>query len=257
MDCSNCKKYKEITEYYKGHFQCKECVREKARKYRKEKKEKEKDVPKKSIICNRCGENTTNYRIDRLYCKECEKKHGREYRRTTTKAKDWVENNREKMSELQSNWFQKHKTEICETSKERYKTDEKFRERVNHSNALRFMIKGKIKTSKFVDCNSKRLINWVQYQFEEDMSLENHGKVWSVDHVIPCNEYLNGDYDKSVVLCWLNVKPVYITDNLKKNMYVDKGQSRIHLENVKNYIKIRKIKNKEEYEVALKEYIGN
>lgn len=254
MDCSNCKEHKELDEFYKGHKQCKVCVRQKAKLYRQKKVDDEIASGEKPLItCEKCGETTTDYLVYIKYCNNCERKRGREYRRRTTKAKEWTENNRERMSELQHRSYVKNKPKIQEKYKNRLKTDEKFNEKVQHCDNIRALIKSKTQKSK-LECSRDELIEWFEYQFKEDMKIENHGSVWCVDHVIPCKEFLDGKIDKSVVFNYLNLKPVDIKYNLKKNKHYDNDECKEHFSIVLEYLKENCIEDNG-YLEALEEYM--
>lgn len=253
MICTKCNKDKG-TDFRKFRKVCRECDNATAREYRKTFKDKEKPD---HIICSVCKEHKTEFRLNRKKCLDCERAFGRKYRSTTDKAKIWTENNREKMSELQHRWYEKEKPNIRERSNIRYMNDPNFRIAKNHRNSIRCLILNQQKSSKFLNCSKTRLLNWLQYQFVDDMSFENYGTVWVVDHVIPVNEFLSGAQPSEIVLNWINIQPVNPTKNLTKNKHIDKSQCSIHLENVKHYFKIRKIEEDKEYIRVLESHCSN
>lgn len=61
------------------------------------------------------------------------------------------------------------------------------------------------------------LMDWLQYCFEPDMTWENYGTEWEIDHVVPCNRFDMDDPDE-VDLCfnWKNLAPLGKTRNRKK-----------------------------------------
>ena len=244
MICPKCNIDKG-TDFRKNKKCCRECDNEAAREYRKKLKEKKKPD---HIICNVCNEEKTEFRINRKKCLDCERDHGREYRRTTDKAKIWVENNREHMSELQHMHYEREKDNIKEKFKVRYKTDLIFKLSVDHRKVISSLIRGRIKkSSKHLNCTRDRLINWLQYQFDEEMSFENYGTVWVADHVLPVNEFLSGNHSAEIILNWVNIKPILKIKNLRKNKYSEESQCKIHYENIKHYYKIRNLKEDIEY----------
>jgi hypothetical protein len=58
---------------------------------------------------------------------------------------------------------------------------------------------------------------WLEFNFEEDMTWENYGTLWNIDHTIPCILFDMKD-DAQVHLCfdWKNLMPKYVINNLKK-----------------------------------------
>jgi len=213
-----------------------------AREYRKKLKERTKP---KSIICRVCGYQKTEFRINRKKCLDCEREHGRGYRKETDKAKVWVENNRDRMSELQHQWYEKERTNILDRMKKRYQNDGDFRLAKNHRIALSPLTRTceeKTATSEFVNCDSNRLQDWLEFQFTKQMSLGNYGRVWTLDHVLPVNTFLSGKFSSDIVLNWFNVQPLYKKSNLVKNKYIDTDQCLEHLENIREYTEIRNLK---------------
>ncbi len=251
MICTRCGEEKG-TDFRPNRKVCRECDNEMAREYRKQLK----DQPKPEfIICSQCGEKKTEFRINRGKCLDCERAHGREYRQTTDKAKIWAENNKERMSELQHNWYDKNREEIHQKLSERYHNDPNFKLVCSHRAALRRMASADGKTSIYMDCTGDRLRDWLKFQFTDDMSFENYGTFWVLDHVIPIEKFLCGDYPKEVILSWLNTKPVLRHSNLVKNKYIDEEQCAEHHTSVVKYLKIRKIKvDAKDYLSALKTF---
>ena len=82
--------------------------------------------------CVQCKEEKAPemFRDKRRKCKECEKAYGRAYRQSEKgkqKSKEWIEQNQDRMAELQSNWHQNNKEKINEKNVERYHNDEIYR----------------------------------------------------------------------------------------------------------------------------------
>lgn len=235
--CTECNQDKGI-DFRKNRKVCRECDNKKAREARLRDKTKEKP---EFIICKKCNEKKTEFRINRASCLDCERKDGREYRQTTDKAKIWVENNREKMSQLQHNWYDNHKKEIKEKISERYYTDEEFKEISKHRQNLCNVIKGNCKKTKYLNCDSETLRHWIQFQFSKDMTFDNYGDIWTIDHVMPINLLLRKIISKDNCFHWLNLQPVLKKENLKKNKHVTLEECKQHLEKANLYIKIRKL----------------
>lgn len=255
MICSTCNIEKDISEYRKNRKQCKECQNAKVRENYKEKNAKylEEEKSDEIICCNKCEikkNKKENFRVNRKTCIDCERAHGRKYRQENKdKSKEWVENNRERMSELQSNWFQKNKTEILEQKKLRLKTDPEYKEINDYRNKIRQMIKSNVNNYyEFSDCDSEHLKKWCTLffkYFEHTTTIEDHGKIWSIDHVIPIKDI--NEENKIHILSWYNIMPVLKEDNLKKNKYID-------LEQIKRHLQV--IEENKEYFSVDKEYIN-
>lgn len=232
MICIKCNLDKG-TDFRKNRQVCRECDNEIARENRKKLKEASRPD---SILCKECGLRKTEFRINRGTCLDCERANGRKYRKETDKAKIWATENKEQMSQLQHNWYDRNKGEIVVKLKQRYKDDEHFKQVTNHRTALRSMLKAqKNSKSKYVNCDSNTLRKWLEFQFTDEMSFNNHGNYWVIDHVIPIHTFLSGKYSENVVLNWLNVCPILKHSNLTKNKYIDSDQCLEHLENIREY----------------------
>ena len=192
-ECSTCGKNKNIKEFYgcKGK-KCKECHKESERKKRDNLKNLE--IPDEFWNCNGCGKNkhASNFRPQRKKCKECEKKHGKEYRKGDkgkNKAIEWSNNNKEQHAKLQANWYQKNKSKRNETYNERYKNDPEFKLRRICRRRILHIISKNYPTDKYIGCSNTFLKEWLQFCFCDNMTFENHGILWHVDHVIPLDLY--------------------------------------------------------------------
>lgn len=248
MICTCCNMEKG-DDFRKNRTVCRECDNARERERRKLIKEANQEPIFKD--CPKCGQLHVEFRPNRGSCKDCERAHGRNYRRNTDKAKIWAENNKPRMSELQHNWYERHKEEIKKKFSVRLKTDIKFKYAVNHRDSVRKFLKGN-KNSKQLNCDASTFKTWLSFQFEDNMSFENYGSLWHLDHVIPIHRYLNGDYSSKIIFSWLNIKPVLRTVNLRKNKHIDKEQLEKHLIAIKSFFKIKKIIKPEEYEEYVK-----
>lgn len=231
MICITCKQDKE-DDFRKSRKVCRECDNNQARENRKKAKTKPKP---EFIICRQCNEKKTEFRVNRRKCLDCERAHGRKYRQETDKAKIWTNNNRDQMAKLVRDWQAVQR-----------KNNPKWNAMANHRNSIAKFLRGAHK-SKYVNCTGEHFRNWIQFQFSQEMSLDNHSSYWVLDHVIPIKTFLDGDYSEEIVLNWMNVRPVIKEDNQKKHKNIDPIIIQNHLENVKHYTKIRKLDEDKDY----------
>lgn len=80
----------------------------------------------------------------------------------------------------------------------------RFREKRKWQIALRRYVIERNKNSSYapyfgLDIDSFR--NWIEIQFADGLSWENHGKSWQLDHIIPV-AYFNFDDEQELKLCW-------------------------------------------------------
>ena len=107
-------------------------------------------------------------------CKSCHKKY---YKRTT--------------------WYNKQALESNKKYKQiKYSTDPEFRLLVQLRNRInQYLKKGNIdKTIDFLGCSIKEWMLYLEKQFDENMTWENHGLYWEIDHTIPLSKGGNFHY---------------------------------------------------------------
>jgi hypothetical protein len=186
-------------------------------------------------------------------CIHCVRKEGREYRKSNDKAKVWATENKERMQELQSRWYQQNKAEINRKRSERLRTDEDFKTITSARGEPRRVFKGK-KSVLYLSCTREEYVRWVMYCLKDGMAPHNYGRVWVIDHVLPLNDYK--ETKNSILFKWYNTMPVFKNFNLKKNKFIDSYQLQEHLSNFQSYcdmhdLKIQKNEKLMEYEKCL------
>jgi hypothetical protein len=86
-------------------------------------------------------------------------------------------------------------------------------------------------------CDYDFVRDWLESQFTDDMTFENHGEVWHIDHVIPCAKFdMTDDDDKHRCFNWTNLQPLLAMDNLRKNDNMSKKEIDNQIKKVKQYI---------------------
>ena len=274
--CTKCETEKLITEFSlrngKPIARCRKCTNAERAAYKRKKRAEEKAkkiasgeikvVPEAKVagnkVCKYCEEEKplSMFRPKRLKCLDCERADGRAYRKSDhgkAKSKAWVDDNREKFSELQADWHQRNKGKINAKNKVKYHSDPTFKLRRNNksitSNAY-FLTSDKT----YIDClgcTAGLFRLWINFCLDslKDFTPDNYGEEWHFDHVIPINTFDLLD-DDEVEQCynWRNVMPYGGKDNLTKNKYVDPKQISFHYDNLIAFHKEHKLEFPEEYE---------
>jgi hypothetical protein len=200
-----------------------------------------------------CNEIKTNFRGNRKKCLDCERKYGRDYRASNTKSKEWRENNKEQMKKLQSDWYKKNKEKINKKFADNYHNpNSDFKTIKNYRTALSHIVNGKQKTNKWIGCDGKFLKDWLSFCFDSEMTFENYGNYWTIDHVIPLDK--RDEYSFEILAQWFNIQPIIKSNNHIKNKYIDKKQIKLHIEILEKYGKtIPNIYNKNLQDCLLRE----
>lgn len=225
-------------------------------------------MSRKELICADCNENKF-IRIgnsSQRFCNNCI------YKRKTARVNAWKERNKEKTHEYNVKYNSEHKEKMHEHNTKykrdhkeeikQYKRDHKeeilaYRRKYNADRCARDpayklslairtrtldVIKGKGYSDKAVtllDCSIQDLTLWLSYQFTDDMTMENHGTVWHVDHVIPCSKFnLALQHEREKCFHWSNLQPLKIEHNLQKGNKTSVGEQQNQLDKIENFIQI-------------------
>lgn len=134
-------------------------------------------------------------------CKECKKKESSEYRKQ----------NREKINIYLKKYL---------------KTDSGVLQRIGISlrnrlsSAIKTIDTGKTKLKNdLIGCSKEFLKKWFIFNLDIDnMTYENYGDIWHIDHVIPCSKFdLTNEEDIKKCFHWTNIRPLDKIKNMQKS----------------------------------------
>jgi|688.fasta_scaffold265745_1 hypothetical protein len=192
--------------------ECKTCKSERDKKYRIENSEKKKKIDK---------EYYEKHKDER---KEYSKKwysdnidHNKEVR------KEWYNNNQDIVKKSRQKFLDKIGKDAVKKynndyHKDKYKNDLQYRIKALSSARIRNLIKknGR-RTIEMIGCSIQELKKWLEYQFNEDMTWENQGKYWHIDHVTPCASFdLTNEEELKKCFSWENLRPCIGIENIEK-----------------------------------------
>jgi hypothetical protein len=195
--------------------------------------------------------NQTNKIKNKNLCKECNRIICKDYKlRNKEKIyqynKIYKKTNKDNISEynkiyniLNREVIQKRQTE---TQKIRRKNDLSFKLAQNCRNKIRKYFCGDLKSFKLIGCTVNFLKEWLIFNFNENMTMENYGSYWHMDHVIPCSLFdLSNDEDINNCFKWTNIQPLEGKLNIIKNNKIDKNEVISHWDKVKKFAILKKI----------------
>ena len=130
-------------------------------------------------------------------------------------------------------YYKNHEEELIKSKKYRDKNPELIAERQriegqkpqsrlarNLRRRLRGLIKGKVKSGSAIDdlgCSINWFMDYMAWYFTEEMTWDNHGTVWHIDHIIPLAIFDLTDRGQLLVAVhYTNMQPLLIADNLSK-----------------------------------------
>lgn len=233
--CNDCNKEKPRNYFYNRYKTCKTCIKRRQRDRNLRDKMKERSGIK---ICNTCSEekDIENFRVNRASCLDCERVYGRDYNQRTETRKIWSTNNKEQHRFLVRRW-----------TKEKYQSDPIYKFQQLQRSRLSKVIK-KFKQGYSADDfieylgNIKIIQEWLEFCMTDNMTWENHGLVWHLDHVIPIYHFDLKNNDQ-IYLCfnWRNIMPISKEENLQKNRNIQKKQVEQHIINLETFCKEKDI----------------
>lgn len=163
----------------------------------------------------------------KTFCKECANAYAKQYRAENkniiaVKNKKWY-------STVGKEWkkeYDKSRLELVRDSdRERYQNDPQYRIKKVLRTRLYKTIKG-TKSSKqllqYIGIPLADYKQWIEFQWQNDWSWQNYGKVWEIDHVMPCDSFdLTQEEEKHKCFHWSNTRPLSCSENLAKSASID------------------------------------
>jgi hypothetical protein len=247
--CNVCKETKLLSEYYfrngKPTYYCKSCHKTISKEYRSKNKEKIYKKVKEWNANNPDKRKAIKQKwVDKnpTYHKEYRDKF---YKENPTYNKDYYWKNpelrREKSKEFRKN-NPKHNQEYV---KKRLKNDVNFRLAFNMRHRIIYAIKYSktkkhTKTTDLLGCSVTELKSYLESKFLPTMTWENYGKLWHVDHILPCSKFDLTDKDQQkICFHYTNLQPLFATTTTINGMEylgnINKGNKKI--ENYERAIK--------------------
>lgn len=170
-----------------------------------------------TYVCARCDEETPYHMmvINRgnvqTHCKKCDTKtsktrydNNKVQRRQVVKA--YTQKNWKKVAEYQK-WYHSQPHQRIRNS-----LHGRIVIALKHKNAKKVM-----NTMPYLGCSLEFFLDWMEFQFEDDMSFDNYGQ-WHMDHCKPCNAFDLTDVDEQMkCFHWTNIQPMWGPDNLAKS----------------------------------------
>jgi hypothetical protein len=212
QECNNCKITKTIPEFDRSRKICRVCVNEKRReKYLTDEDHRKKLIKmasdfKHNKVIERQIKKEEELGKDNKKCNYCDQiKHTTKFRFNRLKCRD------------------------CERDDPLDKFKRVVRSRIYLS------LKKDKNTIEYLGCNSKDYLEWILSN-NKSYTLENRGKEWHIDHVIPLSKFnLEDEYEQSLAFNWRNTMPLSVKENLSKNNKIIPSQIEQHYKRLLEY----------------------
>lgn len=257
--CSRCSETKDCDSFMKNRNICKDC-----RNKKNKKSYNETEIAEKNKHCNTCNQTKpiTCFIRKRLLCKDCNNQNRRiryqtneEHRAklinmaTIFKHNKVVERQKIKQEEQEKIGIDNKKCLYCDTIK--LKTCFRYNrlkckdcERDNPVDKLKRIVRSRIHISlkskknhtiEYLGCDYNNYLQWL-LGYDEKYNMENRGKEWHIDHVIPLSKFdLDNEDEHVIAFNWRNTMPLSVKENLSKNNKIIKSQIQTHLTKLLEY----------------------
>lgn len=223
-------------------------------------------LTKESKLCTKCGLIKKNnlyaksgkdkygnikYRAD---CKDCTKKGYEEQKDQIALHRKNRRQNNDCVREYHRNYHRNHKEKIHVLQKQ-YRDDNKDKVRARKKifyannpdkkfikicrNRIAAIFKTGRGSNELLGCTSEFLYEWLMFntEQEENMTLDNYGSYWHIDHVIPCAKWdMNNEEHKKKCFHWTNLSPLEAEKNTKKGSKIIDEQLKKHKKRIKQFI---------------------
>jgi hypothetical protein len=226
--CSKCKVNKELLFFGKlksskdgFRYDCKICRKD----YRNNNKDIIKENQKKYYNKNK-NDLLDKNKIYRLNNRDVINLQKKEYREKPDIKEHIKQKNKEYLEIRKYKIKIKRQTDLNFRLSEVYRS--KFHKFIKNYNTL-------LTTTLGCDYNYFKL--WIEYNFDNNMSWDNYGTYWDLDHVLPLSKF-NFNDDNDIKLCynWCNFKPLNKSLNIKKSNNILINYINEHIKNLEKFI---------------------
>ena len=231
--CSKCKIDKQFDEFCKNnrykdgrHDTCKTCRKEyntnnqdKITEYNNKNKEKYKKFHQEYYINNKpkIKEYSQKYYSDPLN-KNKKQIYSQKYLSNPQ--------NQEKHKNNIKKWLNSNPEYMNQYMKNRYNNDLEFKIKSNIRTRFYHSLKGTTKKSSvlsLLDCEIEFFIKYISEKFLPEMTWENHGEIWEIDHILPCASFdLTILEEQKKCFHYTNMQPLFSTTEIAESFgYTD------------------------------------
>lgn len=162
-------------------------------------------------MCTKCVYKSKGNKYD-----EYNKKYQTKYRKE----------NKEQLKNHAAEYYQANKQEIHRRVVIYRKENPQAQLAANLRSRIRYAIKSyndpliqKVSNSlELINCSLPFLKKWLEFQFDSNMTWDNYGSYWHIDHVVPCEVFdLKIARQQKICFHWTNLQPLEKKENIAKS----------------------------------------
>lgn len=206
----------------------------------------------------------SNYRYKCKVCKCKEESERRKLNQEKYKEKDrlYYQNNKETILQRNKEYNDQNRNAICEQKRQYYNTNKtqilEYHQRTKQERNERIKLKRQndaltkiseslkvrihdvlknkkgSKSNELIGCSKDELKEWLESQFTPDITWNNYGSTWHIDHVVPISFFdLTTPETQRICFNWTNLRPLDSATNMSKS-------NKIIIADVVNHISVLK-----------------
>lgn len=141
---------------------------------------------------------------------------------------DYRKRNYARLKEYQKEYYMKHRQRRIRQQLIREKADPNRRMAATLRKQLNRWVKkssGRHSTRELLGCSFTEFRAWIESKFKRGMNWDNYGRVWHIDHVMPCSAFdLTRPEQVKVCFHFANLRPMGARENLSKNRRITEPQ---------------------------------
>ena len=216
--CKVCNVEKNGADFVFGTLTCKICMSEADKEANH--RPTASDPDKTCRVCNET-KSALLFRKREYTCKQC----------STQKLYAWRENNKERFLEICKTYRDKDTSKQVRNATARKKYSENIGIRLLqlYRTRVRLCIKKQyypkhtsFDYEKLLGCSWDNLVEWLESNMTPNMTWENYGTHWHVDHVTPCASFdFAEEENRRACFNWSNLAPLERIENILKRDKID------------------------------------
>jgi hypothetical protein len=210
-----------------------EHVRQYSREYRKAQRERLNALKRAAYNDSGKATKTAYYARNRVRILEQKREY---YLRKKETINKYREHNKSKISAQNSRWHRENRERVRERKREcnrrRYQHPQR---RIESSIRRRIgkLLRGALKpdhSEALLGCSFEEFMNYITARFKPGMSMDNYGRKWHIDHIMPCSAFdMSDEYQARRCFHFTNLRPMWARENLRKGSKITDPQLRLLL----------------------------
>jgi hypothetical protein len=133
------------------------------------------------------------------------------------------QSNPEKRKQYHDNWLKKNPEYYKQYKQKKRQIDLQYKIKCSLRERIRKALKNNFKTGKTIEllgCSIKEYIIYLEQQFDQNMTWENYGVYWEIDHIIQLHTFdLTNNKMQNQAFNFKNTRPLTISENRKRKKY--------------------------------------